>query len=476
MFYIIKGSVELLLPRQKNNILIKELNVFIFFNLPHFIYKQKDETFGEYCFFTTHKHAYSCRAKSFTSIYAIPIKGFLEIIRETPEDYEAYCMIRDSLLFNNEQNFIRTKCFSCNTYTHKISQCPLVHYVPDHEKVIKQYEFYHDQSRKPYFRRAKHRFSFKKINFSANEIQKNMEKEKHKCFYDDFRDTRVNESFSNPESQNLDNLFIDLKLRGGLSNKSLDNDEEGILLKKSNFMNKNRDKSTYHNLDVLEEEEEEEELKLQSEENNEEFQENLIDLRKKESNENKLIENKLTHIRSQDYFPSKKSYENLYKIIEKKENKNENELKYGEEEKNIIFESMYQFQQYFPEMNYKKAIKAFEFQKIRNMLISKTFFIISSPEIPNFELKLKAKLHNFNRYSFRTSKYKEIILRTYENKKLLPKRRNFPNKTILNLGSFPRKKSYFKSPKFQEPKKKTLEELISSLLKQKKISILKNFK
>lgn len=396
----------------------------------------------------------------------------MKIIQENPEDYEAYCMIRDSLLLNNDQNFIRSKCFSCNRYTHQISQCPLLHYMPDKEKIIKKAEFYNDQERKLFFRRAKNRFRFNNVKYSAHEIQKKIEKERKINFYDDFRESRVNESSNNLESQNFENLDLKLKEIKDLSNKSFENDEEGTILKKSRFTNKNQEKSTYHNLDVLEELESENEEKKESLELDKNPLDpiNLESLTKVTHNEKKILEKNLTNIRSQEDVPLKKTYENLSKIIDNKEGV---DSKDEAKKIDIVFEKMYHFQQYFPEMNYKKVIQVYEHQRIRNKLFSRTLFIISSPEIATFEIKLKEKIQNFNRYSFKTSRYKELILRAYERKKMIPKRRNLPHKTLLNIGSSPRTKSLFKSPKFQDNKKKTLEELISSLLKKKKKSIFK---
>lgn len=391
-------------------------------------------------------------------------------------------MIKDSLLLNEDQNFIRAKCFSCNRYSHEISHCPLLHYVPDKEKIIKKFEFYNDQDRNFFFRKSRMKFSFKKVVFSAEEMQKNIETEKKKSFYDDFIESKVNESFNSLESHHLENLIPELNYKEfkDLSKKHLlENNEEGLPLKQPQFMNKNIDKSSFHNLDILEKEEE---LDLQNEESkqlNEGVIESLLDLKTKENfRKNSQIEKKFDEdqIKSQEYLPFNKNLENSYKS-------NDNPppppaAKEKNEKKDIIFENMYHYPQYFPEMNYKKSIKAYEFQKaLKNKLFPRTKHLISSPKIFDFELKLKERIQYFNKYSFKTSLYKEMILRTYEKKKLISTRPNVQTKNTvnMNMGILSRKKSFFKHPKFQESKKHTLEDLISGLIKKNRGSGLKNF-
>lgn len=48
-------------------------------------------------------------------------------------------MIRDKIIYENKMNFLQIKCFSCSSKDHIADNCPLIHYAPDKEKVVKQY-------------------------------------------------------------------------------------------------------------------------------------------------------------------------------------------------------------------------------------------------------------------------------------------------------------------------------------------------
>jgi len=47
-------------------------------------------------------------------------------------------MIKDQILFCNNTNFLQRKCFSCSSTGHIVSQCPLIHYIPNPLKIIKK--------------------------------------------------------------------------------------------------------------------------------------------------------------------------------------------------------------------------------------------------------------------------------------------------------------------------------------------------
>lgn len=71
------------------------------------------------------------------------------------------------------------RCTSCCSQHHDVKVCPLLHFIPDCEKVIKSFEFYNEQPRKPFARKRKRKnFSQKNIIQNAEQVQKRQKIEK----------------------------------------------------------------------------------------------------------------------------------------------------------------------------------------------------------------------------------------------------------------------------------------------------------
>ena len=48
-------------------------------------------------------------------------------------------MIRDEILLNNSNYLLKKSCLSCNKFGHRIELCPIIHYMPNKEKIINLY-------------------------------------------------------------------------------------------------------------------------------------------------------------------------------------------------------------------------------------------------------------------------------------------------------------------------------------------------
>ena len=48
-------------------------------------------------------------------------------------------MIRDKIIYENKMSFLQIKCYSCSSKDHIAEYCPLIHFAPDKEKIVKQY-------------------------------------------------------------------------------------------------------------------------------------------------------------------------------------------------------------------------------------------------------------------------------------------------------------------------------------------------
>ena len=170
IFFINKGAVELFLSRNDQT-------------MPHNLRKLgPGECFGELGFFTGQPREASARSLEFISVFMIKRHDFMEIIRENDDDYQKFCMIRDQIMLYNNCQSLRLRCSACGSLDHLVKTCGLLHFVPDVEKIIKRYEFYKDQPRKPTPRglrkKPNGRKLFKRMQKTAMRIQKELKREK----------------------------------------------------------------------------------------------------------------------------------------------------------------------------------------------------------------------------------------------------------------------------------------------------------
>jgi potassium voltage-gated channel Eag-related subfamily H protein 7 len=69
-------------------------------------------------------------------------------LNDFPEDYEKFCMLKDqinqSAVLNKD---LAIRCYSCDSLGHIIKKCPLLHYNPDREFILKKFIFTPDNER-----------------------------------------------------------------------------------------------------------------------------------------------------------------------------------------------------------------------------------------------------------------------------------------------------------------------------------------
>ena len=117
---------------------------------------KEGEIFGELAFFTGNPRVCNAKCKDFSTLLLIKREDFLKVLSYNPEDYvyiyillismkiyklikskEKYCMIRDQIIYGKRTDFLQTKCFSCFSKDHMVSDCPLIHYLPDTLRLVK---------------------------------------------------------------------------------------------------------------------------------------------------------------------------------------------------------------------------------------------------------------------------------------------------------------------------------------------------
>ncbi|CAD8096286.1 unnamed protein product [Paramecium sonneborni] len=100
----------------------------------------KGSTLGLIPFLLGYEKSETFKTQGFSLIMTLSQKKFLEILQKYPADYEIYCQIKDYLIFNgSETSIFPRRCYVCKKNQHYSQDCPLVHYVPDKEKLIKQF-------------------------------------------------------------------------------------------------------------------------------------------------------------------------------------------------------------------------------------------------------------------------------------------------------------------------------------------------
>ena len=135
LYIITKGSVELFISAGSNQsyTTVKKL--------------EAGNVFGEFAFITGHPRKTGARSIDFTTIYCIKQDEFLHIIKKNKIDYENYCRMRDSILLYDDYSLMHTKCSSCKLGGHLVGKCPIIHYTPPTDIILRRYNYSEDQVR-----------------------------------------------------------------------------------------------------------------------------------------------------------------------------------------------------------------------------------------------------------------------------------------------------------------------------------------
>jgi len=165
IYFIMKGKVNI---STESGIVVKELGV--------------GEHFGEIAFFSGKPRKLSAKSKDFTTLFSINREEFIKVLMKNSDDFEKFCMIKDQILLYENYLPLKTRCYSCNQIGHLSHKCPLIHFIPDQEKVIKKFNFYLDQKRQTPFIRKKLRMNSlakkKKMEVANKRIKIEIEREK----------------------------------------------------------------------------------------------------------------------------------------------------------------------------------------------------------------------------------------------------------------------------------------------------------
>ena len=156
IYFVVKGKIEIFLKQGNREKVFEEIKI--------------GNHFGEMSFL------------DFTTLFSISRSDFLSVLEKNPVDHEKFCMIRDQILLYGNCSPIYTKCFCCKKIGNLVSVCPMLHFIPDREKIIKTLLFYNDQIRSSFpNRKTKRRNAFitkKTLSLANLKIQQTLTKEK----------------------------------------------------------------------------------------------------------------------------------------------------------------------------------------------------------------------------------------------------------------------------------------------------------
>ncbi|EAR94252.3 cyclic nucleotide-binding domain protein (macronuclear) [Tetrahymena thermophila SB210] len=163
LFFLVKGEVEIIQEtsqkKQEGQILVKKL--------------QKSSYFGEIAFITGGSRSSSARAIDFCVVYKMERLKFLEIVKESNDDYETFCMIKEALLFKSSYNLIQSKCFSCGDKSHLIQECNKIHFTVSKRLIAaKAFRSVAIKQRYPIQRRNKKYSALNNIDYCLNDAYK----------------------------------------------------------------------------------------------------------------------------------------------------------------------------------------------------------------------------------------------------------------------------------------------------------------
>ena len=443
----------------------------MFYNL----FAQEGELFGENSFLTGKPHHFSCKTIEFTSIFAISHEKFVEIMRENNEDYESYCMIKDSIALNNK-GVLNLTCFSCESKNHTINHCPLIHYEPDKEKIIKKYDFYKEQERLFVIRRKKRRSPYILNLNAASKFKRALSSEKKAIISSNIRKNQMINQYMNPferfNSSDIDNNLSESEIVTNVTTDNLKNEvieeEFGKEIKSPPILIRN----------------------IKNEVIEEEFVKEIKSPTILRRNM-KVSKMSLEAFEEDEKFPEKKMKTNdtFNKITSKSYAE---KIANAESQKYFFlnFEKIQDYSKYFPQFNCQKILKLYEFKRKR-MKIYKNFKNLTI-ELQNedlnscFQAKLEEKVKIFGKYSFNVSEYKNLILNDYEKKRQpqlqLQHITNISTKKMHSKGNSPeilgiKKKGimFFNDNQFNL-KKTSFPELVATLIKERKQNNKKTLK
>ncbi|KRX07950.1 Cyclic nucleotide-binding protein [Pseudocohnilembus persalinus] len=146
LYYIVAGKVELFVQEQQQQDESKRLHVFQEL--------QEGDLFCLDNFFTGQPPKYSARSTVYSNICKIKRSGFLNVLKQNPQEHEKFHYIKDQILNCGKTKYFIKQCKICQNSNHFEDDCNLLVYRP--KKLILAYKNNMEnrvkQERQRYFR------------------------------------------------------------------------------------------------------------------------------------------------------------------------------------------------------------------------------------------------------------------------------------------------------------------------------------
>ncbi|EAS01781.3 cation channel family protein (macronuclear) [Tetrahymena thermophila SB210] len=166
---------------------------------------EKGMFFGVQEFFTGKQRLFNVRSKDFCTLLCIDREDFMHLLKDFSKDFERFCDIRDTLIFNPEKSDVKLECYGCQQLNHLIENCPYVHYIPDQQKVILKNGYNYVENKRSIFRRKKLKMT--KNNTFHNILQIQIDQNKFQISRNDIIEQYMadNIQFDDDSEQGSDN-------------------------------------------------------------------------------------------------------------------------------------------------------------------------------------------------------------------------------------------------------------------------------
>jgi len=119
---------------------------------------QVGELFGQISFLTNQPQETSVRSCTFTTLFVIQKENFMNIIKKNDYDFQIFCQIKDQINFNNDHKKLYLSCASCHNSDHSTRNCPMFNVETSKKRVIDKHNYSIFQERSDYKRKFKKKF------------------------------------------------------------------------------------------------------------------------------------------------------------------------------------------------------------------------------------------------------------------------------------------------------------------------------
>ncbi|CAD8147834.1 unnamed protein product [Paramecium pentaurelia] len=188
---------------------------------------EQGKCFNEIAFLTGQDFKEKFKTVEFTKLLILSRKDFLAIMKDFPQDYEKYKELVDDFNINKEMSMLKIQCQSCHSYKHLTVDCPIVHFVPEKEVIIKRCAFSQFQQRK-HIKRSKTRTkptikTQRLVAMQANKMYNQVTNDPTYCNIYEVQDEQIFTAVEEPQVINQNQQHAQIQIIGSQANSFIQN-------------------------------------------------------------------------------------------------------------------------------------------------------------------------------------------------------------------------------------------------------------